>query len=335
LDSLSNWYVRRSRDRFWSGASLEGEKAEAYWTLYECLLTLTKAIAPFVPFVAEEIWTNLASVFEGRSATSVHLTDYPVAVEALIDRDLSQRMEILREIASLGLRARTEAKLRVRQPLAKVEVVLNSPHHLEWLESHSPILKAELNVKAVHFTTSGQEYVDYEVIPNFPRLGPRYGKSLPQIKAFLAKGDGGAFLEQLQSQGVLSFQVGEQTVELTPDDIQVRLAAKPGWAAAQGRTCVVVLATELDEALLLEGQANDVVRLIQNRRKEMGLEYTDRIQVGLATDHEPLRQAIQAWRGHIADETLALEVKDHELAQAEPQVCEIDSHPLTVYVLKA
>ncbi len=335
LDSLSNWYVRRSRDRFWSGESLEGSKLEAYWTLYECLVTVNKAIAPFVPFVAEELWSNLAGVFDEQSAVSVHLTDFPVAVESLIDRDLSQRMEILREIASLGLRARTEAKLRVRQPLSKVEVVLNSDQHLSWLEDHREILEGELNVKSVHFTTSGQEYVNYEVIPNFPRLGPRYGKSLPQIKAFLAKGSGGEFMEQLQTQGAIKFSLGEQAVELTAEDVQVRLNAKPGWAAAQGRTCVVVLSTELDDALIQEGQAKDVVRLIQNRRKEMGLEYTDRIRVGLLTDHSALGVAIEAWRDHIASETLAVEVHSQALPDTPSQTCTVDSAELTMFVQKA
>ncbi len=335
LDSLSNWYVRRSRDRFWSSQPLEGSKLEAYWTLYECLLTVNKVIAPFVPFVAEELWSNLASVFEDHAAESVHLTDYPVARPELIDRDLSQRMAILREIASLGLRARTEAKLRVRQPLAKVEVVLNSDQHLSWLESHREILEGELNVKSLHFTTSGQEYVNYEVIPNFPRLGPRYGKSLPQIKAFLAQGSGGEFLQQLQTTGAIKFVVGEQEVELSADDVQVRLNAKPGWAAAQGRNCVVVLSTDLDDALIQEGQAKDVVRLIQNRRKEMGLEYTDRIRVGLLTDHAALGQAIAAWREHIASETLAVEVQAAALPETPAQDCTIDAAALTLYVQKA
>ncbi len=335
LDSLSNWYVRRSRDRFWSSEPLEGAKLEAYWTLFECLVTLNKAIAPFVPFVADELWSNLAGVFDGQAAISVHLTDFPTADSALVDREMSQRMEILREIASLGLRARTEAKLRVRQPLAKVEVVLNSDQHLAWLESHREILQGELNVKSVHFTTSGREYVNYEVIPNFPRLGPRYGKSLPQIKAHLNQGSGAEFLEQLQTQGAIRFMLGEQSVELTADDVQVRLNAKPGWAAAQGRTCVVVLATELDGALIQEGQANDVVRLIQNRRKEMGLEYTDRIRIGLVTSDSALGQAMATWRDHIASETLAVEVQWNSLEGVPPQACVIESVELTVFVQKA
>ena len=335
LDSLSNWYVRRSRDRFWSSEPLEGAKLEAYWTLFECLVTLNKTVAPFVPFVADELWSNLAGVFDGQAAESVHLTDFPTSEAALVDRDLSQRMEILREIASLGLRARTEAKLRVRQPLAKVEVVLNSEQHLSWLESHREILEGELNVKSVHFTTSGREYVNYEVIPNFPRLGPRYGKSLPQIKAFLNQGSGAEFLEQLQSQGAIRFVVGEQSVELTADDVQVRLNAKPGWAAAQGRTCVVVLATELDATLIEEGQANDVVRLIQNRRKEMGLEYTDRIRIGLVTADAALGQAMATWRDHIATETLAVDVQWDSLAEVPPQACTVESAELTVFVQKA
>jgi len=334
LDSLSNWYVRRSRDRFWAEDKTDSQKLDAYWTLYECLTTLAKVVAPFVPFISENMWSNLTGVFEGAADASVHLADYPVAVPSLIDRELSQRMSLLREIASLGLRARTDAKLRVRQPLAKMEVVLGNRDFYDWLESHNHILQGELRIKEIEFTTDGKQYVNYEMIPNFPKLGPRYGKLLPQIKAHLGKSDGGALLDEMSANGKIVFAVGDQSVELTSDDIQIRLAAKAGWAAAQGKQCVVVLSTELTDDLISEGHANDVVRMIQNRRKELGLEYTDRIQIGLKTDDDSLAQAIGLWNERIKSETLATELSLDVLPGVEPQQCQIEKSEVTVYVTK-
>lgn len=335
LDSLSNWYVRRSRDRFWAADKADDAKLDAYWTLYECLTTLTKVIAPFVPFVAEDMWANLTGVFDGQAEKSVHLCDFPEAVESLVDKQLSQRMTLLREIASLGLRARTEAKLRVRQPLSKMEVVLSHREHFDWLESHRAILEGELKIKTIEFTSDGKEYVDYEVLPNFPKLGPRYGKSLPKIKQHLNHSDGGLLLDEMTTHGKIVFALGEETIELLADDIQIRLTAKPGWAAARGKQCVVVLSTDLNPDLVREGQANDVVRMIQNRRKELGLEYTDRIAIGLETSDQELQQAITHWMDHIKAETLADALTFAQLPGAEAQKCQIEKTDVIVSVVKA
>lgn len=334
LDSLSNWYVRRTRERFWLEDKQDGGKLDAYWTLYECLLTLCKTIAPFVPFVAEEMWANLVSVFDGQAEKSVHLCDFPQPVKELIDEELSQQMSLLREIASLGLRARTEAKLRVRQPLARMEVVLSSQEHVDWLQSHNSILQGELKIKTIDFTTDGQEYVNYEVLPNFPKLGPKYGKLVPKIKQYLGSCDGGALLDEMNSNGKISFELEGQSVELADEEIQIRLAAKEGWAAAQGKQCVVVLSTELNEELVREGLANDVIRLIQNQRKEVGLEYTDRIVIGIVTEDETLRSALDHWKDHIMSETLGTDLKFAGLSGAEMRACEVDRTPVQVGVLK-
>lgn len=334
LDSLSNWYVRRTRERYWMEDKQDPAKLDAYWTLYECLVTLTKVSAPFVPFVAEEIWQNLISVFDGQAASSVHLCDFPEADPNLIDEELSQQMSLLREIASLGLRARTEAKLRVRQPLARMEVVLGSQQHRDWLRSHNEILQGELKIKTIDFTTDGQEYVDYEVLPNFPKLGPKYGKLLPKIKAHLAKCDGGQLLEEMNHHGKIEFSLENTPIELTDQEIQIRLTAKEGWAAAQGKQCVVVLSTELDEDLVREGLANDVIRLIQNQRKEVGLEYTDRIAIGIVTGDQRLRSAVDHWKNHILSETLGSSLEFGTLSGARMTACEVDKSEVQVGVLK-
>ncbi|MCE9554184.1 MAG: isoleucine--tRNA ligase, partial [Planctomycetes bacterium] len=275
VDALSNWYVRRSRDRFWSEDKQDRDKLDAYWTLYECLLETSKLIAPFVPFLAETMWQNLAGVFGGRAPQSVHLCNYPVADQAAIDQLLSERMQLVREISSLGRAARMEAKLKVRQPLAKVEVILTDEKHCNWLKSHAALIEEELNVKAVELTTHAEQYITYQVQPDFKRLGPRVGKLMPAVKQAIAAADAGVLLASLKATGKapLTLAGGEQ-VELTSEDIQIRLQAKRGWAAAQGEQCVVVLATEITLALELEGFARDLVRVIQDLRKDIGCQYT-------------------------------------------------------------
>lgn len=333
VDALSNWYVRRSRDRFWSEDKQDRNKLDAYWTLYECLLEISKLIAPFVPFLAETMWQNLAGVFGGLAPQSVHLCEYPVADQGAIDKLLSERMQLVREISSLGRAARMEAKLKVRQPLSKVEVILTDEKHCEWLKSHATLIEEELNVKAVELTTHAEQYITYQVQPDFKRLGPRVGKLMPAVKQAIAAADAGMLLASLKSTGKapLTLPGGEQ-VELTSEDIQIRLQAKPGWAAAQGEQCVVVLATEITPELEREGLARDLVRVIQDRRKELGCQYTDRIQVGAVTESEQLREAIRENLAYIKQETLAIEISDKPLPGVEPVEHEIGGHVLKLYI---
>ena len=259
VDALSNWYVRRSRDRFWSEDKRDPDKLDAYWTLYECLLTTAKIIAPFVPFLAEAIWRNLAvAEFGDRVLESVHLADFPIGDAAATDEHLSVQMNLVREIASLGLAARMGAKLKVRQPLGKVEVILADRSQQAFLEGHVELLKKELNVKQVEFTEQADHYITYTVLPDLKRLGPRLGKKLPTVKNALAKADAAKLLAEMESAGKVSLALDDGSSEsLDRDDLQVRLQAKPGWAAAQGKACVVVLSTELSPELITEGLARD------------------------------------------------------------------------------
>ncbi len=315
VDALSNWYVRRSRDRFWAGDRQSTDKLDAFWTLYEVLLDVTKLVAPFTPFLAETLWQHLREPFANQAEdtqplVSVHLCDYPVADAALVDTTLSDSMRLLREIASLGRAARAEANLKVRQPLAKVEVVLANDSEIDWLKNHDALVRDELNVKEVAYTTQGDQYVQYKIVPNFKRLGPRVGKNMPAVKAALADADGGKLLTAMQSDGKITLQVADQPLELTAEDIDIRLTAREGWAAAQGRQCVVVLATELTDELIREGIAKDLIRAIQNLRKEIGCQYTDRIRVGIQTESDQVKQAVLENQSLIASETLALEILD-------------------------
>jgi isoleucyl-tRNA synthetase len=334
VDALSNWYVRRSRDRFWAADKRAAEKLDAYWTLYECLVTTTKLVAPFVPFVAETLWQNLArSAFAARAAESVHLCNYPTGDVSAVDESLSSQMNLVREIASLGRSARNEANLKVRQPLAKVEVVLADTTHQRWLEEHVALIADELNVKVVEITTRGEQYISYSVVPNFKRLGPRLGKDMPAVKKLLGDIDAAQLLADLKSRGRVELVLPSgPTVELDNEDIEVRLQAKAGWAAARGRSCVVVLSTELTPELLAEGLARDVVRIIQDRRKEIACQYTDRIDIGLVTDSAELAAAIEAFRDYLAQETLAIKILTNPLPSVEPVKVKVLGHELAVYV---
>jgi len=331
VDGLSNWYVRRSRNRFWSDDPQDPNKLDAYWTLYECLVETAKLIAPFVPFLAEEIWQRLVAVFGDQVRESVHLCDFPTPAGGL-DAELSANMNLLRDIASLGRAARMDAKLKVRQPLAGVTVVLNHARPQAWLEAHEDILKHELNVKSIQYTTDAGDYVTYQIQPNFKRLGQRVRGLMPKVKQLLAEADGAQLLEELQTNGNVTLPIDNQTVELDDQDISVRLQANPGWTAAQAEGIVVILATELTDALIREGLARDIIRNVQGRRKELNLEFTDRIQLTLLTDSPEMNLAIEECRQLIQQETLAVEILKSTPAGADQIDVQIGEHKLTVAI---
>ncbi len=320
VDGLSNWYVRRSRSRFWANADDTDhaqDKSDAYWTLYETLLEVTKLIAPFVPFLSETFWQNLTGPFDGSTLKSVHLCDYPVARQEHIDEDLSESMTLLREIASLGRAARAEAKLKVRLPLNRVEVVLTDDTRIGWLENHNALIREELNVKAVEYTTDGDQYVQYTVVPNFKRLGPKVGKQIPAVKKALQDADGNALLNALQETGSVTIELPDGPLSLDSDDIEVRLKARDGWAAAQGPSCVVVLNTEVTDDLRREGVAKDIIRTIQNQRKEIECDYEDRIEVSVLPMDEMVSAAIEEHREMICQETLATNLATSQMDGVE------------------
>jgi isoleucyl-tRNA synthetase len=309
VDALSNWYVRRSRDRFWSSGE-SADKRDAYWTLYECLLTTAKLIAPFVPFLAEAMWQNLAvDAFSGRAAQSVHLCDYPTGDAERVDEMLSQQMAVVREVVSLGRAARMTAKLKVRQPMERVEIVLADAANQQWLEQHADLICEELNVKRLEFVAEADQYITYNVLPNLKRLGPRLGKQLPSLRKVLAETSPAELLASLNANGHVTFRMADGPVTLDAEDLQVRLQAKEGWAAAQGQSSVVVVSTELTPELIAEGLAREVVHVIQNCRKEMDCQYTDRLRIEAIAESEELAHAMNAFADYIRQETLCVELQ--------------------------
>ena len=332
VDSLSNWYVRRSRERFWLEDKQDSDKLDAYWTLYECLTEISKLVAPFVPHLAEALWQNLTGVFGTRAAQSVHLCDYPTGDASLVDEQLGRRMALGREISSLGRAARMEAKLKVRQPLAKVEVILANPEDEAWLNEYIPIICEELNVKEVEFTDEADKYITYQVQPDFRKLGPKLGKLIPAVKKMLGDADGAALLAQLKADGKVTLDVEGNAVELTEDEIQVRLQAKEGWAAAQGTVSVVVLSTEITPELAREGLIRDLVRSVQDGRKEIGCEFTDRIEIGVVTDDAELAAAIEQFAEFLKKETLAVSLVLELLEGVEPIEVKLGDSEVKLFV---
>ena len=333
VEGLSNWFVRRSRDRFWAKDKTAPEKLDAYWTLFECLTTTAKLIAPFVPFMSETLWQNLTAA-AGGGRESVHLCDYPAANRKLIDDDLSRRMSVLREIASLGLSARMAEKLKVRQPLSGVTVVLNDDRDQQWLEQHDELLKTELNVQAVTYTVDAGEFVTYVTVPNFKRLGPRVGKLMPKLKQAFAAADGAAMLADLTANGKTSLTVESETIELDSEDIEVRLKANEGWAAAQGKQAVVILSTELTPELIRSGYARELNRFVQDRRKELDLERTDRIDAWIKTDSDDINQAIQENSDYLKGETLAVSITQAACDESGVESTEVNvgDHQVTIWL---
>ncbi|RIK82614.1 MAG: isoleucine--tRNA ligase [Planctomycetota bacterium] len=318
VDALSNWYVRRSRDRFWAADKQSLDKLDAYETLYECLMTTAKMIAPFTPFLAESLWQNLAVAIRGENVEeSVHLCDYPTPDQQAIDVALSERMNLVRHIASLGRQARTSAALKVRQPLARVEVILADATHQPWLEAHAEVIADELNVKQVEFSDEPEKYVDHEVLPNFKLLGPKLGKLMPKVKPALARMSGSELLANIRDNGKIDLAIDGQQIALAAEEVEVRLQAKPGWTAANDKGVVVVLATEVTPQLLREGWARDLVRVIQDRRKEIGCEFTDRIDVSVVAESADLKTAIEEFREYIMQETLAESLRLEPAPQVE------------------
>jgi len=342
VEAVSNWFVRRSRDRFWSAGKAdlgpEGncDKLDAYFTLYETLLTITRLAAPFVPFVTEAMWRNLAgAAFGMRAAESVHLTDYPVGLPDLVDADLVRRMALVRDVSSLGRAARAAEKLKVRQPLAKVEVILAdaSPADAAWLEAHADLVCDELNVKQFEICREPDRYITRSLLPDLKKLGPKLGKHLPQARDAIAKTDAAALLATLARDGraVLPLPGGGEAV-IEPDDVLVRTTAKEGWAAAEGPRAVVVVASQLTPELVAEGLVREVVHAVQSERKTLDLDFTARIELDFATDSAVLRSALEAHLDYVAAETLATRASCRPLAADAPPPIDIDGHPLAITI---
>ncbi|MGQ0804100.1 MAG: isoleucine--tRNA ligase [Actinomycetota bacterium] len=294
VDDLSNWYVRRSRPRFWKDAD-----GAAHSTLHECLVTVAKLMAPFCPYVADELYDNLSG-----DPDSVHLADWPEADAAAIDPDLEATMALARQVVSLGRAARTESKLKVRQPLRRALVLL--PHGTALPDAVTAEVADELNVKALEPISDLEGLIAYEVVPNFATLGPRAGRHMPELKRALTAADGAAVRRALAEDGTYRLELDGEAFEVGPGDVEVRATSHDELALAQEGLAAVALDTVLDDDLRLEGVAREVVRALNDLRKAAGFEIADRIRVWLR-GQGATRDALERHGDWIRDEVLAVD----------------------------
>jgi isoleucyl-tRNA synthetase len=299
VDDLSNWYVRRSRPRFWKASD-----PAAHATLHEVLRVVAQLLAPYCPFVTDEMWRNLA-----RTDESVHLSDWPAYDEALIDDALEAEMALARTLVSLGRAARTDAKLGVRQPLPRAIALLTGGETMR--DDVVAEIRDELNIKQFEVVSSLEGLLSYRVIPNFKALGPRVGKQMPRVKELLSSVDGSEVRAAFEGGGTYDLEVDGSTVALSPDDVEIRAEEHEELALAQDGPHAVALDLTLDDELRAEGRAREIIRLVNDQRKTNDYALTDRIAVVL---HAP-EDAAEAARAHaqwIADEVLAtsFEVRD-------------------------
>jgi isoleucyl-tRNA synthetase len=329
-EALSNWYVRRSRARFWAHGE-SSDKASAFATLYEVLVEFAKLSAPFVPFMADALYQNLVRTQVAGSATSVHLAGFPRYNPEHTDKTLLAAMQATRTVVGLGGRVRSERKLKVRQPLAEAVVAVASAEERAQIERFADAVREELNVHKVTFTEEPAKFVTFELQPNFRTLGPKLGKDLPLVKQQLGKASGSDLYAQLEAAGSIELTLPSGPVRLSADDIQVRLQAKPDYAAAASHGHVVVLDTRISDELKRECFAREVINRVQRARKTMDLDYEARIVVGYQASGE-LAQAISEHSEMISTETLAQTLAPGGSGQGEEHSVDVDGAPLTFWV---
>lgn len=305
-DELSNWYVRRCRERFWANG-MEQDKINAYMTLYTCLVTLAKVTAPFVPFMTEEIYQNLVRNLDKTAPESIHLCDYPIANEEYIDKKLEENMELVLEIVTLGRSCRNISNMKNRQVLAKAYVGTTK----ELAKDYQDIIKEELNVKEIEFTEDAGRFVSYNVKPNLKTVGPKYGAILPTISQMLKGGDGTEFVHELREKGVLILEIGDAKIELKEEDLLIETTKSEKYISAQEGDIVVVLDIELNDELIEEGFVRELISKIQNLRKDSGFEVQNHIEI-YYSDNEKMAEIIERNKEQIADETLADKIEKGE-----------------------
>ena len=302
VDEMSNWYVRRSRERFWAKA-MEQDKINAYMTLYTALVTICKAAAPMIPFMTEDIYQNLVRSNDANAPESIHLCDFPVVNKDHIDKKLEEDMEDVLDAVVMGRACRNEAAIKNRQPISRMYI--KSDFTLS--EFYQEIIEDELNVKEVVFTDDVRDFTSYTFKPQLRTVGPKYGKQLGGIQKHLAALDGNAAMDELNADGALKFDVDGVAVELTKDDLLIDMAQKEGYVSQEDNRMTVVLDTNLTPELVEEGFVYEIISKIQTMRKESGFEVTDHIRVSI-NGNDKLSEIAQKNKEAISGKVLADEL---------------------------
>jgi isoleucyl-tRNA synthetase len=303
VDQLSNWYVRRNRRRFWKAAS-GADKQSAYLTLYECLDVVNRLMAPFVPFITENVHQNLVRSVAKDAPVSVHMASWPVTNPARLDLALIAETDVVQRVVGLGRAARNSSKLKVRQPLKRILVRVPDEVAAEAVRRHEDQILEELNVKALELLARDATLVSYRIKPNLPAIGKRYGKLIPAIRQYLAGADGAAIAAAVARGETQQFRIDDRELAIEPGDLLVESASAEGFACAEDGGYLVGLDTALDDDLRREGLARELVRAVQDARKQAGLEISDRIELMVEGD-ELVGAALRAHRDYVMSETLA------------------------------
>jgi isoleucyl-tRNA synthetase len=302
VDQLSNWYLRRSRRRFWKSGD-DADKAAAYATLYQALVTLSRLLAPTMPFLAEELYQNLVAGHQAEASVSVHLDTWPEAQEALIDDDLNRDMALVMRLASLGHAARNKANRKVRQPLAEAAFSVGGSEERAAIERFADLLEDELNVKHVRPLSASGEAASFSLNPLPRQLGQKYGSRFPAVRQALLGLDPEASARALLEGQPLQVNLEGETLEILPDEVEVRVTARSGYAVAADGAYLAALVTDLTPDLILEGLAREFVRRVQDLRKTADLDIADRIELFVDASQN-LTDAIKVHLSYIQGETL-------------------------------
>ena len=329
VDQLSNWYVRRSRDRFWA-KDMPTDKVNAYMTLYTALVTLAKISAPMIPFMTEDIYRNLVCSVDKSAPISIHLCDFPVADESMIDKALEENMEEVVDVVVLGRACRNAATIKNRQPVAKMYV--KAPFTPD--ESFVEVIAEELNVKSVEFTDNVSDFTTYTFKPQLRTVGPKYGKYLGGIRNTLATLDGNAAYAELQANGAIRFEVNGAEISLTEEDLLIEMTKKDGFESLGDRGITVVIDKNLTPELIEEGNVREIISKIQTMRKDAGFEVMDYIRIAFSGCREITEIAMKNY-DVIMDETLTVELFTDDRVLAHSKEWNINGRKVTISVQKA
>jgi isoleucyl-tRNA synthetase len=334
VDQLSNWYLRRSRRRFWKSESDDDKKA-AYATLYEALVTLSKLLAPTMPFMAEELYQNLVRSFDEQTPLSVHLAEWPAFDASLIDEKLNREMALTMKLASLGHAARNKVNRKVRQPLAEAAFAVGSAEEQSVVEKYAELLADELNVKKVRTLSTAGEAVAYSLNPLPKQLGQKYGGLFPKLRAALLALPADTASQKLMLGEGITINVDDKEFAILPEEVEVRVQARSGFAVASEGAYLAALVTELTPELVKEGLAREFVRRVQDLRKQADFDIADRIRVFYGGTPNIL-EAVNTNKEYIMAETLAVELRPEEVTGDMPvSRDEFDGESVMIGIVKA
>jgi isoleucyl-tRNA synthetase len=313
VDQLSNWYVRRNRRRFWKSTDSEDTHI-AYLTLYECLTGVTELMAPFVPFLAENVYQNLVRGVNPDAPESVHMSSWPEAETSWQNDALLFNIDVVQKVVGLGRQARGQSGVRTRQPLSRLLVRAPDDQARAALEAHQEQILEELNVKAIEFIARDASHVSYRIKPNLPRIGKQYGKQIPAIRAALEAADGAEIASKAESGDTIILALDGGDISLSGEDLLIETSSAEGFACAEDAGYLTELDTTLTDELVDEGVAREIVRSVQDARKQAGLEVSDRIVLGVSGT-DGVEKALLSHRDYVMVETLAT---DWTIDQVEP-----------------